>query len=857
MTTPLHVLIVEDLESDALLLLRELKLGNYDVTFERVQTAPDMQTMLMTKEWDIVISDFSMPQFDAPSALKVLRQHNADIPFIIVSGTVGEDAAVDAMKSGANDFFSKGRLKRLVPAVERELRDAKERRQRRWAEEQFRRSAHRLEILHSIDRAILSAQSPQTIAQAVLEQLSDLINFWSASVLTFNHDTKEVTVLAVTSTNDSVFSIDEKYTFDQFREERFTQHHVLVVEDLDTLPTLTDIERKMLDIGVRSYLNVPLISSHHLAGSLNIGSLDLRSMNPADFKSDEIEIAQEIGDQLAIAIVNSRLLEIEKQRNAELTALHQASLQLTQSLALSVVLDMILNYALQLVKADDAHIFLYDGEELRFGAAQWDGVRQSKPIAQPRHDGLTYTVARTGDRMIISDVNTHDIFQEWQWNGAIIGLPLDIAGQVMGVMSLAFDQPHNFTDHEVRVLELLADQAAVAINNAQLYEKTQQSAEELERRVVERTAQLQREKDRVEAILRDSSDAILILDSNGVIKQVNPAFYAIFGYSTTELNRQLFVNLFPLNQRDLLLTTFQQVIQENFPQRLELAVTRQANTIFEADVALSPIKINGTNHIEVVCSLRDITALKHVEAELRNALEKEQELRELKNRFVSMASHEFRTPLATLQVASDLLSHYWQQMDEAVRIENLTRIAGQVDHMTALLDDVLLIGRLEAGEQIDITLTQINLVTFCQELVQQYQSITQSKHQIVFTSTGDSSQFHTDKKLIRQIISNLLSNAVKYSPNGGVITVNLDCGDQNITLSISDQGIGIPEADQKHLFKTFHRAANVGQISGTGLGLAILKRAIDLLGGQIDFQSVVNEGTTFIVTLPRTPTETP
>jgi nitrate/nitrite-specific signal transduction histidine kinase len=202
--------------------------------------------------------------------------------------------------------------------------------------------------------------------------------------------------------------------------------------------------------------------------------------------------------QESYAHLEQRLVERVRAEEAlgryaeQLEALRQASLRLTSSLVLQPVLDTVLEHALQLIAADDAHIFLYDGENLTFGAAFWAGDRQEEPYAEPRQDGLTYTVARTGERIVVPDVDNHPLYQGqgWSWGGAIVGLPLRIGEQVCGVMSVAFERPHTFDESELRVLELLADQAAVAIENARLHGQVQQHAATLEQRVADRTKEL-------------------------------------------------------------------------------------------------------------------------------------------------------------------------------------------------------------------------------------------------------------------------------------------------------------------------------------------------------------------------------
>ncbi|MCB9434410.1 MAG: GAF domain-containing protein [Ardenticatenaceae bacterium] len=182
--------------------------------------------------------------------------------------------------------------------------------------------------------------------------------------------------------------------------------------------------------------------------------------------------------------------DLLRYRVKELETLREASLRLTSSLSLQEVLVSILELARQLVSADDAHLFAYDGEALQFQIAYWNGRYQNKPVATPRLHGFTYTVARQKAQLVIPNVNLHPIYQDWQWGGAIVGLPLCIGEEVRGVMSISYKEPHEFNEGELRILRLLADQAAIALHNASLHAQVQQQAAELEQRVQERTAEL-------------------------------------------------------------------------------------------------------------------------------------------------------------------------------------------------------------------------------------------------------------------------------------------------------------------------------------------------------------------------------
>ncbi|MBE9200237.1 MULTISPECIES: PAS domain S-box protein [unclassified Nodularia (in: cyanobacteria)] len=255
------------------------------------------------------------------------------------------------------------------------------------------------------------------------------------------------------------------------------------------------------------------------------------------------------------------------------------------------------------------------------------------------------------------------------------------------------------------------------------------------------------------------------------------------------------------------------------------------------------------NPLELVGYLADITERKQLEQELKVALETEKELNELKSRFVSMTSHEFRTPLSTILSSSELLEHYRHQWTEAKQLTHLHRIQTAVKRMTEMLNDVLVIGKAEAGK-LEYSPKCFDLVEYCRYLLSEAQVNQDAMCVIYFTSQHKSLSCCMDDKLLGHILNNLLSNALKYSRNDSTIEFSLACDNEQAIFQIQDQGIGIPEEDQPRLFESFHRARNVGNILGTGLGLAIVKTCVDLHQGEISVTSTQGIGTVFTVKLP-------
>jgi PAS domain S-box-containing protein len=359
--------------------------------------------------------------------------------------------------------------------------------------------------------------------------------------------------------------------------------------------------------------------------------------------------------------------------------------------------------------------------------------------------------------------------------------------------------------------------------------------------------ELKRQERLLKAILNNIPDMAWLKDREGRFIAVNEAF----------------CQLVVLDAEDILGKTdfdfyIPEVAQQYREDELEIMQSGQAKCI--EDIMLDQkgdplwieiIKIPIYNNNEAIGTTgiaRNITQRKQVEEDMRKSLEKEKQLNELKSRFVTMTSHEFRTPLATIMSSAELIEHYGHKWNEEKKLHYLSRIQAAVKHMTELMNDVLVLGKAEAGK-LEFSPTQLNVEQFCREIVEEIQ-LSADKHTIFFDSSNPDATALIDEKLMRHILVNLLSNAIKYSPNSDRVDFTFIYQPSEIIFSIRDYGIGIPEAEQERLFESFHRASNVGSISGTGLGLAIVKKAIDVHQGTIDVKSQAGEGTTFIVKIP-------
>jgi PAS domain S-box-containing protein len=267
----------------------------------------------------------------------------------------------------------------------------------------------------------------------------------------------------------------------------------------------------------------------------------------------------------------------------------------------------------------------------------------------------------------------------------------------------------------------------------------------------------------------------------------------------------------------------------------------KANGMIIRDKDGMPIKLIGV--------MWDITDLKRSEESLLRALEREKELGELKSRFVSMASHEFRTPLATILATAESLSIYREKMNDSQINNRLQKINQQVMHMRDIMEDVLQLARMQAG-RVEFKPSEGDLVALAADIVEEFDSQPIHQGRIHYTCSLDSLCIDFDNRLMRQVLANVLSNALKYSAIDKSVSVSLTQDDQHIRFQVIDHGIGIPPDDLKHLYEPFHRATNVGTISGTGLGLSIARQSVELHGGQLEVETEVNKGTQVTVVLP-------
>lgn len=781
--------------------------------------------------------------------------------FIVPMKHLGQVIGVVQVKSFRPDAYSENKQRileslthqaataisnaRLFQQVQAELFERKQ------AEAALVKSTHRLNILHNIDRAILSAQTPEIIAQVALEHIQGIVDYQRIFVLAFDLETDAARVLALADKGTSnlapgaVLRPDEILKYDELRGRK-----PVLIDDMTGGGGA--LEQALLANGIQSIVNLPFFAHDKLVGMIGWGRCE-----PGIPPDEHVEVVREVGDQLAVAIHQAHLYQSEREQRRYAEVLSEMAAAMNGMLSVDDVLNTIAANVERVVSYDAVHIMLVEAEMVRTarqrGFERYGVEAETAYFSEPIStlSGLRQ-MAMTRQPFTIPDVRKHSKWMHHrmsEWVRSYAGAPICYDDEVIGFVVVLSDTPGFYSDWHARRLQGLADQAAIAIRNAQLYEELELYSEHLELVVAKRTIELQQREAQYRAIVEDQTELIARALPDGTLTFVNDALCRYFASSPHALLGTNFKTFISEDSYAVWMAQLAALDPDN------LAPTTEAHTIAAGgekrwmEWTARQILDQAGKQIGLQFVGRDITQRKQAEEDMRRALAREMEINEMRSRFVSMASHDLRTPLAVIQSNTDVLKRYGDRLTESRKHEKLDQIHLTIQRMVELLDDILLIGRAEAGK-LEFNPEQVELETFCCDILVELQTSIGIAHTFDFTVAGEGKPVRLDPKLLRHILYNLLSNAIKYSPEGSTVSFALRFEQEQVAITVSDEGIGIPEDDQKHLFSSFHRAENVGKVPGTGLGLAIVKQAVELHGGDITCDSTEGVGTTFTVTLP-------
>ncbi len=600
-----------------------------------------------------------------------------------------------------------------------------------------------------------------------------------------------------------------------------------------------------------SELAVPIVR-----GGQVIGNLDLQSTEVDAFADVNLVFLGALTDQVAIALENARLFSETRHHLDEMSLVSQVALVGAASRPFDETVAHATDALSRMwpeasigfwfVAKGDQSLHLHPAHQ---SAAPLNIATASVPVDQ----GITGWAVRERQPIRVGDVAADPRhFLKIPGIRSEMAAPLVVGQRVIGVVDVTSPWLDAFSGDDLRLLSTLAGQLATIFERARLDAELVEHAALLKQHAQEHMTEILREQARTQAILDALGEGVVVTDTQGTIEYMNQSMEQVTGYSVQESIGQN-PRLWQSGQTPLeVYQAMWAAILASQTWRGEVVNRRKNGEFYFASIVMAPIPATSGRAAQIagfVGIQHDITELKRAEEEMHRALEKEKELNSLKSNFVSLTSHEFRTPLTTILSSAEMLEYYGSGWTTERHVEHLHRIQRAVKNMTILLNDILIIGKAEAGK-LEFKPAPLELVKFCRDLVEEQQLTDKARHILAFNSQVECAQTHMDEILLRHIVSNLLSNALKYSPPGSTVQFDLVYQAGQTIFQITDQGIGIPPEDQVHLFEAFHRASNVRNISGTGLGMAIVKKSVELHGGTIGIASQVGVGTTVTVTLP-------
>jgi PAS domain S-box-containing protein len=498
-----------------------------------------------------------------------------------------------------------------------------------------------------------------------------------------------------------------------------------------------------------------------------------------------------------------------------------------------------------------------------FGYQEEEMIGQNVKILMPepdkgRHDGYMDNYNRTGERKIIGIGREVTAQRKDQSSFPIY---LSISEVILEGRKVFTAFVYDITAQKVAEEKL----KTYAEENAKNLKKIQQLNAGLETSVEQRTKELAEaihkleneinERKEIEKALRDSENLYSTIAQNfpkGFISVIDKDLKFVF-VEGKELEDLKIAPSDLIGKRfcDLLPPSKAADFEAGLLNALKGEVVTQEIRIKENEYSVNavPLTYNEGQANQVLIVVKNIMAQKQAETEILNALNKERELNELKSRFVTMASHEFRTPLSTILSSASLISKYSNEDDDEKRQKHVARIKSSVNNLIGILNDFLSLSKLEEGDS-KAKPEYFELSGFIRGIVDEIEEVRKDKQEICIEEEHTQNNVFLDKQILKNIIINLLSNAIKYSDEGKKIILRTENKRGELVLSVKDQGIGIPEADQQYLFTRFFRAKNAVNAQGTGLGLNIVKKYVDIMGGSISFESELNVGTIFTVKLP-------
>ncbi|MEE9616578.1 MAG: GAF domain-containing protein [Anaerolineae bacterium] len=563
-----------------------------------------------------------------------------------------------------------------------------------------------------------------------------------------------------------------------------------------------------------------------------LGVLDVHAVPPRTFSPADVELLSLFATQAATAIRNVRIIQAEQEQRELAKALEEAAAAVSSTLDLDEVLDRILEQVERVVSGDVFNVMLVEENHAR--AVRWRGYERFgtdveefiSTVAFPIPETPTLQqMVETGKPIIIPDTGAAPnwvALPPLEWLRSYVAAPIQVTGLTIGFLNVDGARPGQFGPTDARRLEAFASHAATAIENAQLYQRLQAHAGQLEQRVQERTAELQAQYAWLDAILRSTTDGIVVTNEEGSIVQANPVAQT---WLTRTLSPEEASRL-----REAVQSVARQACAEEtgFSGKHRVSLLELTGLDLELNAALVVEEGGAGKPTAAVVDIHDVTHLK--------ALDR------MKTRFITNISHELRTPVAAIKLYTYLMRQHPEKWEQY-----LDTLAHEADHQAGLVEGILEISRIDAGRmEMEPRPTSLNELT--EAVVARHHVLAEERgltleHRPETRFFGKDPVSLVDPERMMQVLNNLVGNGIRYTLEGGTVVVSTGTEEAEgrtwATVTVADTGMGIPEDELPHVFDRFFRGAEprAMQLTGTGLGLAIAKEIVELHGGYVTVES--------------------
>ncbi len=541
-----------------------------------------------------------------------------------------------------------------------------------------------------------------------------------------------------------------------------------------------------------------------------------------------------------------------------------------------------LNVFLQIPNIKSSSIFFLNQETLEFEH------KMTLPNEHKEHSNYVFhqliEKGVLGKTLQNATITTYQPEKSTKFNDYCISIPLIIPTGVLGIVFLVFDYlPSKVSPIFLKLCLLFGNLFASTIDTSLLTKHLKQTKEILEQKVAIRTMHLAQSRRELSAIFDSVHTGIMVIDNKteDIIK-ANPVAAGMIGdkeyniigmnfrkYLDFDDNNSSKIDKFIQNKRNFetnlrrangqLLPILRTVSFINIGSSyyriesfLDISERKKAEIALKQNNEILELKVQErTEDLQLLVHKlkNEIIEKENAQKELIRMLEREKELSDLKTKFVSMVSHEFRTPLTIIRSSAQLVEKFYSTLNDEEKKEYLERIIKTVDFMKDLIENVIFIGKTDINK-IQSNPTTVSINEFCKNVINDFQLTLSTKRVLNYKFEGSDKNIAIDSKLLRHIIVNIISNAIKYSADNKSVDIIVSSNQEQLIIKVRDFGIGIAEEEQNKIFDLFYRGKNVGNISGTGLGMSIILRALEILNGKIEVSSKINQGSLFTVTIP-------